>query len=150
MKWSKSNQRMAERLQSIERARKSAAELRLASAREGAVEAEERAGDARKDAQRAEQDWADHLRNGQFDVELQRALSRDVLWKEQELGAREQRRSDAEAEFDRQRHEWQHLEAGVQAANEVLRRGRRFLLRRSNDSQDHETSLQTTWKWFRR
>lgn len=150
MKWSKARQRMAARLQAIERAQRAAAELRLASARSDADSAEERAREARLRAGEAERDWADRLGAGRFDVELQRVLSDELLRKERELADREVQRSDADSAFDRQRHEWQHLEAGVKAGDELLRRGRRFLSRRSNDSRDAAISHQATWKWFRR
>jgi hypothetical protein len=141
---------MAATLQEIERAQKTAAEGRLAAARKQADRAEEGVRTARIDAEQAERQWAEQLSAGRFNVELQVALSAELLRKEQELEAREQQQSDAEAKFDRHRRDWQQLEAGVRAGADVLKRGRRFLSGRTVKAHDQALSERTTWEWFRR
>lgn len=149
MKWGKERQRMALKLQDIERARKSAAEARLLSARAEVGEAQEASTTARSAVEDAERGWSDHLSSKSFNLELGLALAAQLLENQHELERREQCERETEHKLEQERHAWQKLEASVRSGDHVLRRGRREIARRAENARDHELSEQTTWKWFR-
>jgi hypothetical protein len=141
---------MAAKLQAIERAQRSAAEARLSVARREVDEASERAGDARDDLVEAERSWTDRIAGGRFNLELQLCLAEELLRKEQESQTSDREQRDAETRFDQRKRDWQQLETGVRAGDHLLKKGRRYLLRRAEAARDHSLSDQTTWKWFKR
>ena len=150
MRWSPPKQRIAAKLQAIERAQRSAAEARMSAARSEADEASERSSSARNKLDEAARSWTDCVAGGRFNLELQLCLAEELLRKEQESEACDRDQSDAETRFDQRKHDWRQLETGVRAGDHLLKKGRRYLLRRAEAARDHSLSDQTTWKWFKR
>ena len=150
MRWSSPKHRIAAKLQAIERAQRSAAEARLSAARSEADEASERSSSARNDLEEAARSWTDRVAGRRFNFELQLCLADDLLRKEQEFEVCDREQGEAETRFDQRKHDWQQLETGVRAGDHLLKKGRRYLLRRAEAARDHALGDQTTWKWFKR
>jgi hypothetical protein len=149
MKWSKAKQRMASKLQEIERARKRAAELRLLDARDQSAAAEQLRLEAQAELGEAEQHWHAHLISGRLDLELGKAFAVRVLSEQHGLDVKSESACEAERKVEETHQDWQKVEAAVRSGDLILGRGRRALLKRSENASDQALSDATTWKWFR-
>jgi hypothetical protein len=150
VKWSRASQRMAAKLQEIERVRKQAAEARLLDARAASDEAERARLGAEGVVADAEQAWNAHLTSRWFDPGLGRAFAADILMQERALDrcrVYEQAQAD---ELERQRDAWRRIEASVRSGERRLRRGRSKLLKAAEARREQELSDRTSWRWFSR
>jgi hypothetical protein len=150
MRWSKARQQMLAKLQQVERARRSAAEERLASARARSDEATFARDDASAALDAARREWTEHHSKGRLDIALAQLVAGNLVVRHRELDGCEQRVSAAQAQEDEERAVWRALEASVRSGDDVLRRGRRRLARQAEASRDQILSDRTTWRWFQR
>lgn len=150
MSRSKARLQTALKLQAIERARKITAEMRLSDARSAADLAQRQqsaASDALRDAEAA---WIERLAGRRLNLELQLGFAGLILSREGEHAALGEEKVEAERILDQRRSSWQELEASVRSGDQLLRRWRRDLARRSAESGDQELADRTSWKWYRR
>lgn len=150
MSRSKSQLRTASQLQAIERARKGAAEGRLSEARSAADHADDQARNADHALVSAEAAWAERLVGRSINLDLQLSFAGLILSRERELTLRKDEKDEAERMLDQRRSSWQQLEASVRSGDNLLRRWRRDVARRSADRRDSELADRTSWKWFQR
>ena len=150
MKWSRTKQRMALKLQEIERARKRAIEARLLEARAAAEQAEQATSEAQGELLQAEISWSGHLKSASFNVELGQALGAHLLHQQRALDIRQDHERSQKCRLDEQTEIWRKIEASVRSADKNLSSARRALVKRSEASREHELSERTMWKWFGR
>lgn len=150
MRWSKARLEMLVKLQQMERARRSEAEARLASAAADHCDARVARDEANAALAQAERGWVDHHQMSRFDLDLARMLGAQLLERERELGSREAMVGEAKEQEEKERSVWRMLETRVRSGDEALTRGRRLLTRRAEGRADQEISDRTTWRWFRR
>ena len=146
----KTRLKIALKLQAIERARRSAAEMELGQARTAA----ERSGTEETAATRAlgeaERAWAGQLAGRTIDVELNKSFAGHLLASERELIERQAENREAGRLVDQKRSSWTKLEASVRSGDMLLGRWRRDLHRRAAERSDQELADRTSWNWFRR
>jgi len=150
MNWSRAKQAMAEKLQAIEHARKSAEEARLSEARAAALEAARELEVARDQVVEAEGLWSDRLAAGRLDPVFQRALGSHLVERQGSAMAAQREVAETERLLELRRNAWRDLEMSVRTGEQVIRRGRRELDRRGSERNDREQSDQASWKWFNR
>ena len=149
MKWSRAKQRMATKLQDIERARKRAAEARLGDARASAAEADAAKTKAEAAVAQADRSWSDHLSSKSFGLELGQAFGAQLLQEQSRLVLSEDRKANADRTLTAEQQAWQKIDTAVRTGDDVLRRGRRQLAKSAERARDQALSDSTTWKWFR-
>lgn len=148
MSRTKSQLRTAAQLQAIERARKGAAELLLSDARSANDHANDQARNADQALVAAEAAWATRMVGQNINLDLQLSFAGLILARERDLALRVEQRVEAERMLDQRRTSWQHLEASVRSGDDLLKRWRRDIARRSADRRDCELADRTSWKWF--
>lgn len=150
MSRTKSQLRTAAQLQAIERARKGAAELLLSDARLAKDHAHDQARNADQALVAAEAAWAERMVGRTINLDVQSSFARLIVSRERDLRLREEVNVEAERVLDQRRISWQHLEASVRSGDNLLKRWRREVARRSADRRDSELADRTSWKWFQR
>jgi hypothetical protein len=150
MSWSASQHKMALKLQQIERARKAAAEARLAGARMDAADARDSRDEAAEALEAAEEGWAAQLKSGRLELELGKSAAAELIGKDCELGRQEDRLGAAEEQLANELEQWRSIEAKVRSGERALRTGRRMLARRGEARADQALAERTTWAWFGR
>lgn len=150
MSWSASAQRIALKLQQIERARKFAAEARVADARDEADGARRGRDDAARSLEAAEQGWAGHLASGRIDLELGKSIAAQLMREDSALMLRERGLEAAASELEAELQTWRLTEAKVRSGERALSKGRRRLAKRAQGKIDQNLAERTTWAWFRK
>ena len=150
MKWSKAKQRMALKLQEIERARKQVAEARLLDARIAADDATQAKDQAAGQLADADASWRRHLGSPGFDLALGQALGAELLLSQRELETRQADETRDHARLDSAVERWRHVETAVRVGDQHLSRGRREVAKRAEASREQGLAERTTWKWFSR
>lgn len=150
MSRTKSQLRTASQLQAIERARKGAAELLLSDARSATDHAHDQARSADHALVAAEAAWAERMVGRSLNLDVQLSFAGLIVSRERDLVLREEEKVEAERMLDQRQTSWQHLEASVRSGDDILRRWRREIARRSADRRDCELADRTSWKWFQR
>lgn len=150
MKWSKAKQRMAFKLQEIERARRQAAEARLRDARIAADDATQAKDQAEDRLAHADASWGRHLGLPGFDLALGQALGTQLLLSQRELETRQADEKRDHTRLETAVERWRRVETAVRVGDQHLKRGRRELLKRAEASREQGLAEHTTWKWFSR
>ncbi|HKC03559.1 MAG TPA: hypothetical protein VKC17_09680 [Sphingomicrobium sp.] len=149
MKWTRPRLGIAAKLHAIERARRSAAEADLMSARKAADEADEAAVRSQELLGEAEREWNANLASPGFSLELQFGLGHHLIARERDLQSSDRAKHEARDKLEQSRGGWQQSEANVRSGELVLHKGRRALSKRTDEARDNALSERTTWKWFR-
>src|SRR4051794_4741637 len=116
-------QRMAQKLQDIERARKLASEARVAAARSEAAGALDKRDEAARSLDAAEEGWAGYLGSGFIDLELGKSVGAQVLRQESELMLRSLGLEAAEKQLESELAGWRMVEARVRSGERKLQAG---------------------------
>lgn len=133
----------------VQRARKFAAEMALASARDAERGAQQEEQEARCEALLAHGDWLDHVSLPGFSPEISMGLSTRLIEREQAVEAAALNACIASDLRMRRQQEWQLSDCQTRSSQTAFRKLQRKARRRREEKQLGELADRATYLWIR-